>query len=65
MTCLGGHRNEITFLLTGLDIDDKAALVERQFRAGLEREPAELQFRLHRTDHPDADTQAAATAKTT
>ncbi len=65
VTCLGGHRNEITFLLTGLDIDDKAALVERQFRAGLEREPAELQFRLHRTDHPDADTQAAATAMLT
>ncbi|HIW68418.1 MAG TPA: DUF1446 domain-containing protein [Candidatus Dietzia merdigallinarum] len=65
VTCLGGHRNEITFLLTGLDIDDKAALVERQFCAGLEREPAELQFRLHRTDHPDADTQAAATAMLT
>ena len=65
VTCLGGHRNEITFLLTGLDIDDKAALVERQFRAGLEREPAELQFRLHRTDHPDADTQAATTAMLT
>ncbi len=65
VTCLGGHRNEITFLLTGLDIEDKAALVERQFRAGLEREPAELQFRLHRTDHPDADTQAAATAMLT
>ena len=62
VTCLGGHRNEITFLLTGLDIEDKAALVERQFRAGLEREPAELQFRLHRTDHPDADTQSSATA---
>ena len=65
VTCLGGHRNEITFLLTGLDIEDKAALVERQFRAGLEREPAELQFRLQRTDHPDADTQAAATAMLT
>ena len=65
VTCLGGYRNEITFLLTGLDIEDKAALVERQFRAGLEREPAELQFRLQRTDHPDADTQAAATAMLT
>ncbi|MGW8590748.1 acyclic terpene utilization AtuA family protein [Dietzia sp. NPDC055877] len=65
VTCLGGHRNEITFLLTGLDIEDKAALVERQFRAGLQREPADLQFRLHRTDHPDADTQAAATAMLT
>ncbi|MBC7307488.1 MAG: DUF1446 domain-containing protein, partial [Dietzia sp.] len=62
VTCLGGFRNEITFLLTGLDIEDKAALVERQLLAGLEREPAQLDFRLHRTDHPDADTQAAATA---
>ncbi|WP_159149526.1 acyclic terpene utilization AtuA family protein, partial [Dietzia lutea] len=34
VTCLGGFRNEVTFLLTGLDISDKAALVERQFRAG-------------------------------
>lgn len=65
VTCLGGHRNELTFLLTGLDIEDKAALVERQFRDALEREPAEMQFRLHRTDHPDADTQAAATAMLT
>ncbi len=62
VTCLGGHRNELTFLLTGLDIQDKAALVERQFLAGLERRPAEIDFRLHRTDHPDADTQPAATA---
>ncbi|MDV6298340.1 acyclic terpene utilization AtuA family protein [Dietzia maris] len=65
VTCLGGFRNEITFLLTGLDIEDKAALVERQFRAGLEREPEQLDFRLQRTDHPDADTQAAATAMMT
>src|SRR5690606_21630897 len=65
VTCLGGFRNEITFLLTGLDIEDKAALVERQFRAGLEREPAQMDFRLQRTDHPDADTQAAATAMMT
>ena len=62
VTCLGGFRNEVTFLLTGLDIEDKAALVERQFRAGLDPLPAEIDFRLHRTDHPDADTQAAATA---
>src|SRR5699024_1721259 len=65
VTCLGGFRNEITFLLTGLDIEDKAALVERQFRAGLEREPAQMDFRLQRTDHPDADSQAAATAMMT
>jgi hypothetical protein len=62
VTCLGGFRNEVTFLLTGLDIEDKAALVERQFLAGLATRPAEIDFRLSRTDHADADTQAAATA---
>jgi hypothetical protein len=59
VTCLAGFRNELTFLLTGLDIEDKAALVERQFLAGLATRPAEIDFRLQRTDHPDADTQAA------
>ena len=62
VTCLGGFRNEVTFLLTGLDIEAKAALVERQLRAILDPAPAELEFRLQRTDHPDADTHAAATA---
>ena len=62
VTCLGGFRNEVTFLLTGLDIEDKAALVERQILAGLATRPAEIDFRLSRTDHADADTQAAATA---
>lgn len=62
VTCLGGFRNEVTFLLTGLDIEDKAALVERQVLAGLATRPAEIDFRLMRTDHADADTQAAATA---
>mgnify|MGYP001198546680 FL=1 len=65
VTCLAGFRNELTFLLTGLDIEDKAALVERQFLAGLATRPAEIDFRLQRTDHPDADTQAAATAMLT
>ncbi|MDF0532115.1 DUF1446 domain-containing protein [Tsukamurella sp. 8F] len=61
-TTLGGFRNEIGFLLTGLDIERKAELLEAQLRAGLDAEPGELQFRLARTDHPDADTEAAATA---
>lgn len=64
-TTLGGFRNEATFLLTGLDIEAKADLVERQLRDRLDPTPAELEFRLARTDHPDADTQAAATAQLT
>ena len=62
VTCLGGHRNEVTFLLTGLDVEAKAELVEIQMREFLQRQPARMEFRLQRTDHVDADTQAAATA---
>ncbi|WP_031076234.1 acyclic terpene utilization AtuA family protein [Streptomyces sp. NRRL WC-3742] len=61
---LGGHRNEVAFVLTGLDIEAKAALVRRQFTEALppEARPAELRWTLARTDHPDADTEEAASA---
>ena len=61
---LGGHRNEVVFVLTGLDIEAKAALVQRQFAAALppEGRPAELRWTLARTDHPDAPTEEAASA---
>ncbi|MGA5822266.1 acyclic terpene utilization AtuA family protein [Kitasatospora sp. NPDC094028] len=61
---LGGHRNEVVFVLTGLDIDAKAALVRRQFEAALPpaARPAELRWTLARTDHPDADTEETASA---
>ncbi|MFD5463382.1 acyclic terpene utilization AtuA family protein [Kitasatospora sp. NPDC127059] len=61
---LGGHRNEVVFVLTGLDIEAKAALVQRQFAAALPPEagPAELRWTLARTDHPDAGTEEAASA---
>ncbi|WP_413816004.1 acyclic terpene utilization AtuA family protein [Kitasatospora purpeofusca] len=61
---LGGHRNEVVFVLTGLDIEAKAALVRRQFEEGLapDRRPAELRWTLARTDHPDAATEEAASA---
>ncbi len=64
-TTLGGFRNEIAFLLTGLDIERKAALLEAQLRDALDPPPADLQFRLARTDHEDADTEAAASATLT
>ncbi|MFH8384259.1 acyclic terpene utilization AtuA family protein [Kitasatospora sp. NPDC018058] len=61
---LGGHRNEVVFVLTGLDIEAKAELVQRQFAAALppEARPAELRWTLARTDHPDAATEEAASA---
>ena len=62
LNSIGGFRNSATFVLTGLDIDAKAALVRRQLEAGLTVEPAELQWNLARTDRRDADTEQTASA---
>ena len=62
LNSVGGFRNAMTFVLTGLDIDAKAALVRRQLETGLTVKPAELEWTLARTDHPDADTEEAASA---
>ncbi|MEV4612541.1 acyclic terpene utilization AtuA family protein [Kitasatospora sp. NPDC049258] len=59
---LGGWRNEAVFVLTGLDIEAKSALVQRQLAAALTDPPAELRWTLARTDHPDADTEQTASA---
>ncbi|MEV6481375.1 acyclic terpene utilization AtuA family protein [Streptomyces sp. NPDC051576] len=62
---LGGFRNEVTFVLTGLDIERKAVLVREQmeaaFRAAKSR-PRELRWDLARTDHADAPTEETASA---
>jgi hypothetical protein len=52
----------MTFVLTGLDIDAKAHLLRRQLETGLTVKPAELEWTLARTDHPDADTEESASA---
>lgn len=62
MNSIGGFRNTMTFVLTGLDIEAKADLVRRQLEAALTVKPAELQWTLARTDHIDADTEEAASA---
>ncbi|MCK1796699.1 DUF1446 domain-containing protein [Streptomyces sp. XM4193] len=63
LTALGGHRNEVTFVLTGLDIEAKAAWLKSQVAAELRgREPAELRWTLARTDHRDAAVQEEAAA---
>ena len=65
---LGGFRNQATFVLTGLDIEDKAALVERTLRNSMKAEQFdEFDVHLERTDKPDAATnqQAAAFLKVT
>jgi hypothetical protein len=62
LNSIGGFRNAVTFVLTGLDIDAKAELVRRQLESALTVKPADLEWTLARTDHPDADTEEAASA---
>ncbi|MCV7012516.1 acyclic terpene utilization AtuA family protein [Mycolicibacterium madagascariense] len=62
LNAIGGFRNAMTFVLTGLDVEAKADLVRSQLEAGLTVKPAELEWTLARTDHPDADTEEAASA---
>ncbi|MCB0932642.1 MAG: DUF1446 domain-containing protein [Mycobacterium sp.] len=62
LNSIGGFRNSATFVLTGLDIDAKAALLRRQLQAAYTAQPAELQWELARTDRPDADTEQTASA---
>ena len=65
LTRLGGWRNEVTFVLTGLDVPEKAALVRRQMEAALdagEHRPAEVCWTLARTDRDDAAVQEEASA---
>ncbi len=58
---IGGYRNEVEFVLTGLDIEAKAALTERQLRAALAgKPPAQLEFVLAGTQHADADSEERA-----
>lgn len=58
---LGGYRNEVVFVLTGLDIDAKAALVRAQMAPALAG-VADVRWTLARTDRPDADVQEEASA---
>ncbi|WP_019633478.1 acyclic terpene utilization AtuA family protein [Actinomadura atramentaria] len=59
---LGGHRNEMTFVLTGLDVEGKASLAREQLeRAFGERRPARVEWTTLGTAADDPETQGAAT----
>ncbi|MCC2267716.1 DUF1446 domain-containing protein [Streptomyces sp. CT1-17] len=58
---LGGFRNEVAFVLTGLDVEAKAALVRGQLEPVLGR-VADVRWDLARTDRPDAATEETASA---
>ena len=62
LNSIGGFRNSATFVLTGLDIDAKAALVRSQLETAYTAEPAEIEWTLARTERPDADTEQTASA---
>ncbi|GAA4687160.1 DUF1446 domain-containing protein [Streptomyces chumphonensis] len=63
LTRLGGHRNEVVFVLTGLDVEAKAALVREQMEAALgTARPEQVRWELARTDRPDAAVQEEAGA---
>jgi hypothetical protein len=59
LNTLGGYRNQVEFVLTGLDIEANARLVMQQL-AGII--PADAEWTLARTDRPDAPTQEQASA---
>jgi hypothetical protein len=61
---LGGFRNQMTFVLTGLDIDAKADLVRDTLEQVLPTDQLDdLDIRLVRSDHADAQTNVEATAQ--
>src|SRR5437763_4355549 len=66
LNLVGGYRNSMAFLLTGLDIEAKAALVQRQLAPALEG-LRDVTWSLARTDHEDPATneQAVATLRLT
>ncbi|MFI5007677.1 MAG: acyclic terpene utilization AtuA family protein [Solirubrobacterales bacterium] len=61
---LGGYRNTMTFVLTGMDVEEKAALARRALFAALGGESAfaAVDVQLVRTDRADAPSEEAASA---
>ena len=61
---LGGFRNTIEFVLTGLEIDAKADWVRAQLEAALaENPPGSVEWTLARTEREDASTEEAASCR--
>ena len=65
LNLLGGWRNSMTFVLTGLDIEEKAELTVRSLEdtLGGRQRFAEFDARLIRSDKPDAPSNVEATAQ--
>jgi len=59
LNTLGGYRNQVEFVLTGLHVEAKARLVQQQLADVL---PPGAEWTLARTDHADAGTEEGASA---
>jgi hypothetical protein len=57
---LGGYRNSVEFVLTGLEIEEKAAWVREQLMAALDPAPATVVWSPLNRPEPDADSEEAA-----
>jgi hypothetical protein len=64
LNTLGGFRNSMTFLLTGLDIDAKADLIRRQLEPAL-TDVEQVEWTLSHTERDDAATNEQAVARFT
>jgi hypothetical protein len=64
LNTIGGFRNVVEFLLTGLDIGEKAELVKAQMEAAFDAgtRPDVVEWQLDRTDVNDPHTEAAGTS---
>ncbi|HMS89450.1 MAG TPA: DUF1446 domain-containing protein [Acidimicrobiales bacterium] len=71
VNAMGGYRNEVVFVLTGLDIEAKAELVQRQMAAAgygpttadaTSTDAVQVRWTLARTDHPDAASEQEGSA---
>ena len=60
LNSVGGFRNQVDFVLTGLDLEAKAELVQRQLERGMRRKPAELKWSVAWTEQANADSEELA-----
>jgi hypothetical protein len=60
LNSVGGFRNEVDFVLTGLQLEQKAELVQRQLEQALPKRPAELKWTLAWTEKPNAESEEEA-----
>ncbi|WP_225443764.1 acyclic terpene utilization AtuA family protein [Lolliginicoccus lacisalsi] len=62
LNTLGGFRNQMEFIVTGLDREKKVELAKSQLESWLTKRPAELRWEYSGTAKEDAETEEQATS---